>query len=297
MPSRSSGFGQWVLFVMLALGLGGCASLSGVFPSSPDLTAQLAAPTPAPPQHVDVLDSADLSTEPSASPELILAAEGDTPQPAQTAPSPPGPPEEAEIEEYDPLEPFNEKMFDFNRGLDRWIIKPVAKGYNKVMPDVWQEGIANAFDNIAFVPRFVNCVLQGKFAGAGREILRFVVNSSIGLAGLIDIAKREGFQKCKEDLGQTLGVWGFGPGPYLILPFLPPLTVRDAIGYFVDGAMDPLSYFLPTLTAKLPMKAGDAINDRSVNLDLYQGFEESTVEFYSALRNAYLQRRHRVIKE
>jgi phospholipid-binding lipoprotein MlaA len=269
--SRSIALAQWALFVVLALALGGCAGLTGALRASPDPQTPVA---PAP---------------------VLLAAVGDV-QIAQRAPSTPAP-ADTEIEEYDPWEPFNEKMFDFNRGLDRWVMKPVAKGYNKVMPDPWQEAIGNAFDNIAFVPRFVNCLVQGRFAGAGREMLRFVVNSSIGLGGLIDIAKIEGFQKCKGDTGQTLGVWGVGPGPFLVLPFLPPLTVRDAIGHFADGAMNPLYYFIPFLTAEFPMKAGEAVNDRSVNLDLYQGFEESTVEFYSALRNAYLQRRQKRINE
>ena len=273
MRSRSTALAQWVLCVVLALGLGGCAGLPSVLRTSPDPQTPVA-PAPAP---------------------VLLAAVGDV-QIAQRAPSSLVPPD-TETEEYDPWEPFNEKMFDFNRGLDRWVMKPVAKGYNKVMPDPWQEAIGNAFDNIAFVPRFVNCLVQGRFAGAGREMLRFVVNSSIGLGGLIDIAKIEGFQKCKGDMGQTLGVWGVGPGPFLILPFLPPLTVRDAVGFFADGAMNPLSYFIPFLTAQFPMKAGEAVNDRSVNLDLYQGFEESTVEFYSALRNAYLQRRQQRVNE
>jgi len=294
--SRSSSLAQWVLFAVLALGLGGCASLPGLFRGSPDLNGQLATPPPRSQAQIEVASGTDLSTERDARPEIILAAAGDVVQIAQKAPSEPGP-ADTEVEEYDPWEPFNETMFDFNRGLDRWIIKPAAKGYNKVMPDVWQEAIGNGFDNIAFVPRFVNCLIQGKLAGAGREILRFVINSSVGMGGLMDIAKREGIQKCKEDMGQTLGVWGFGPGPYLVLPFLPPLTVRDAVGFFADGAMNPLSYFIPFLTAQLPMKVGDAVNDRSVNLDLYQGFEESTVEFYSALRNAYLQRRQKLIKE
>ncbi len=282
MRSRSNALAQWVLFVVLALGLGGCAGLSSLLHTSPDPGTHLAPP----PSSVDPVETAKSADEPV--PVLHMEI-------AQKAPSQ-GPPD-IEIEEYDPWEPFNEKMFDFNRGLDRWIIKPVAKGYNKVMPDPWQEAIGSAFDNIAFVPRFVNCMLQGKFAGAGREILRFVVNSSVGLGGLIDVAKIEGFKKCSEDLGQTLGVWGVGPGPYLVLPFFPPLTVRDAVGFVVDGAMNPLNYFIPFLTAQFPMKAGEAINDRSVNLDLYQGFEESTVEFYSALRNAYLQRRQKLIKE
>ena len=268
----------------LAAALGGCGAATRVTQVARATGGDALAPAPAAYFEDDVRPAAYVE---SASPMMLAQA---------TTPAPAAPVDDLE-DIYDPWESFNEKMFDFNRGLDRWVLKPMAKGYNKVMPDVWQEAIGNAFDNIAFVPRFVNCLLQGKFAGAGREILRFVVNSSIGLGGLMDIAKREGFEKCKEDLGQTLGVWGFGPGPYLVLPFLPPLTVRDAVGFFADGAMNPLSYFIPFLTAQFPMKVGETVNDRSENLDLYQGFEESTVEFYSALRNAYLQRRQKLIQE
>jgi len=115
--------------------------------------------------------------------------------------------------------------------------------------------------------------------------------------GLFDAAKYWEIEKSSEDFGQTLGVWGAGPGPYLILPFLPPLTVRDGIGKAVDGAMDPLSYVLPLIWTRLGMEAGDTLNDRSLNLDLFQGFEESVVDMYSAVRHGYLRRREQVIKE
>ena len=278
---------QWVLFSILALAVGGCASLSNLVHHPTDQAKQLPEPQKAPP---DTL--------------LAAAGNGDNFPIAQTASSQVETPVTQrqqlevgiEFEDYDPWEPFNQKMFEFNRGLDRWVLKPVAKGYNHVMPDPWQEAVGNAFSNLGFVPRFVNCTLQGRFLGAGREILRFIVNSSIGLGGLMDIAGREGIQKCTGDTGQTLGVWGVGSGPYLILPFLPPLTVRDAFGYVVDAAMNPLSYFIP-IAATLGTKAEDTVNDRSLHLDFYQGFEESTVDFYSGLRNAYLQRRQRLIEE
>ena len=202
------------------------------------------------------------------------------------------------IEEYDPLEKFNEAMFSFNRGLDRYVLKPVAKAYDFVVPDEIQQMISRAFANINVVPRFVNNLLQAKWAGAGREISRFLINSVVGIGGLWDIAKVEfNIEASKADFGQTLGKWGTPPGPYLVLPFLPPLTFRDGIGYAVDGAMDPLSYVLPFIWERLVMKIVDTINDRSLNLDLFQGFEETTVDFYSAVRNAYLQRRYRLIHE
>ena len=201
-------------------------------------------------------------------------------------------------EEYDPWESFNEKMFTFNRNLDRFVLKPVARAYMVVMPEPFQVLIANGFDNINFVPRFVNSLLQGKWSGAGRELARFLINSTAGIGGLFDPAKDFwGIQRSREDFGQTLGVWGSGPGPYLVLPFMEPLTVRDGIGKAVDGLMDPLSYLLPFVPERLLMKVGDIINERALNYDLFQGFEESVIDMYSAVRHGYLQRRRNLIRE
>lgn len=206
----------------------------------------------------------------------------------------PGPPNDIE-EEYDPWEPFNEKTFEFNRNLDRHVLKPVAKGYNAVVPDQVQIMVSNAIDNIRWVPRFANSVFQGKFEGALREVSRFMLNSTLGVGGFFDVGKHAGIPKSREDFGQTLGVWGVGPGPYLVLPFLEPLTVRDGIGLAVDGFLDPLGYVIGFGT--LAIKAGDTVNDRSLNLELYQGFEETVIDMYSAVRQAYLQRREKLIKE
>ncbi len=211
----------------------------------------------------------------------------------------PAPPVDPTLEEYDPWEPFNEAMFKFNKNfLDDYLLKPAAKGYNYVMPDMFQQMIDNGFNNLKFVPFFVNNLLQGRLQGAGTELGRFLINSTFGVGGLFDVAKQEfNLQKTKTDFGQTLGVWGSGPGPYLILPFFSPLTVRDGIGTGVDGAINPIGWFIPLVWAGLGMKVGDAVNDRSLNLDLYQGFEETTVDLYSAVRNGYLQRRIKIIED
>jgi phospholipid-binding lipoprotein MlaA len=205
---------------------------------------------------------------------------------------------EAFDEQYDPWEPFNEKMFEFNRSLDRYVLKPVARAYMVVMPEPWQVLIANGFDNINFVPRLVNSLLQGKWGGAGRELGRFLINSTAGIGGLFDPAKDFwGISKSREDFGQTLGVWGSGPGPYLVLPFMEPLTVRDGVGKLVDTFLDPLSYVLPFFYDRLGMKIGDVVNERALNYELFQGFEESVIDMYSAVRHGYLQRRQQLIKE
>jgi len=203
-----------------------------------------------------------------------------------------------EPEEYDPWERWNEPMFNFNRRLDQYVLKPVAKGYNFIVPDEIQIMVSNGFDNISFVPRLINSLLQGKVTGAGRELSRFLINSTVGVGGLFDPAKDVfGILKSREDFGQTLGVWGVGSGPYLIVPFLEPLTVRDGVGKAVDSALDPLSYFLPLIWDRIGMKVGDIVNERSLNLDLFQGFEESVIDMYSAVRHAFLQRRLRLIRE
>jgi phospholipid-binding lipoprotein MlaA len=206
----------------------------------------------------------------------------------------------AAAEEFDddPLEPFNEKMFWFNREvLDRYILKPAATAWDFVFPDPVQKGIHNVFDNLAVVRRVVNNSLQLKFAGAGKEVARFTINSTVGVVGFFDVAKDGfGIEQSDEDTGQTFGVWGMGPGPYLVLPFLPPLTIRDGIGYAFDTAMTPYIYFIPAY-ASFAGTATNVVNERSINLDRFQRVEESTVDLYGAVRNAYLQRRAAAIRQ
>lgn len=200
--------------------------------------------------------------------------------------------------EYDPWEPFNEKMFWFNREvLDRFVLKPVATGWNFILPTPVQKGIHNVFDNLAVVRRVVNNTLQLKFTGAAKEAARFTINSTIGVVGFFDVAK-EGFgiEQSDEDAGQTLGVWGVGPGPFLVLPFLPPLTVRDGIGFAMDVAMTPYIYFIPWY-ASIGSTTTNMVNERSLNLDTFERVAESTVDLYGAVRNAYLQRRAAAIRQ
>lgn len=198
----------------------------------------------------------------------------------------------------DPWEGFNEKMFWFNREvMDRFILKPVATGWDFIFPDPVQRGVHNFFDNLAVVRRVVNNSLQLKFVGAGTELARFTINSTIGLVGFFDVAKDAfGIEQKDEDTGQTFGVWGMGPGPYLVLPFLPPLTVRDGIGYAFDAAMTPYVYFIPWWGA-VAGTGTSTVNERSLNLDRFERVAESTVDLYGAVRNAYLQRRAAAIKQ
>jgi len=198
----------------------------------------------------------------------------------------------------DPWEGFNEKMFWFNKEvLDRFLLKPAATAWDFILPDMVQRSFHNFFDNLAVVRRVVNNGLQAKPVGAFTELARFTINSTIGLAGFFDVAKDAfGIEQRDEDTGQTFGVWGAGPGPYLILPLLPPLTVRDGIGYAFDAAMTPYTYFIPWW-GTLAGTGTNAVNERSLNLDRFERVEESTVDLYGAVRNAYLQRRAAAIKQ
>jgi phospholipid-binding lipoprotein MlaA len=200
--------------------------------------------------------------------------------------------------EHDPWEGFNEKMFWFNREvLDRFVLRPAATAWDFIFPDPVQTGIHNIFDNLAVVRRIVNNTLQLKLTGAGKEVARFTINSTIGLVGFFDVAKDGfGIEQSDEDTGQTFGVWGMGPGPYLVLPFLPPLTIRDGVGYAFDAAMTPYVYFLPWY-ANVGMTATNTVNERSLNLDRFERVVESTVDLYGAVRNAYLQRRAAAIQQ
>jgi phospholipid-binding lipoprotein MlaA len=200
--------------------------------------------------------------------------------------------------DYDPWEPFNDKMFTFNHDyLDRYFLKPVATGYDAVIGDGEKQVIHNVFDNVAFPKRLLNSLLQGKFGGAGRELSRFLINSTLGGAGMTDVAKYQfGIERSEEDTGQTLAVWGWDKSRYLVLPFLSPLTLRDGVGYVFDLAMDPINYFIPFAPA-VGRYSENTVNERALNLETFESVEEGTLDLYSAVRNAYLNRRAKQIKE
>src|SRR5262245_48556147 len=201
-----------------------------------------------------------------------------------------------EPEDWDPFQPFNERMFAFNHDiLDRWLIRPVATGWSKIMPEVARRGFGRMLHNVEMPQRLVNNLLQGRPLGAGRELARFTVNTTVGLAGAIDVASKLDIEPSEADSGQTLAMYGVGPGPFLVLPTFPPLTVRDAIGRGIDGAMDPIGYILPFFANRVKSIV-TAINERSLNLKLFADVEDSVLDLYSAARNGYLQRRRRVVE-
>ncbi len=221
----------------------------------------------------------------------------------------------AQIEEYDPLESVNSVVFEFNYQLDKYVVKPVAKVYNFFIPPDVQQSFANVFQNIRFFPRFLNNLLQAKFEGAGIEISRFLINSTLGVGGMFDPAKiMFDLDTPLEDLGQTLGTYGVSPGPYLVVPFFGPFTLRDGVGFIGDTFLDPFNWFiLPIVTTdsipqlvqdrstirniRLGLTGGEAVNVRSLFLEKFQRVEEGTLDLYGAIRNGYLQQRLHAIQE
>jgi phospholipid-binding lipoprotein MlaA len=197
--------------------------------------------------------------------------------------------------DYDPWQPFNEAMFTFNHDyLDRWLVKPVATGWEKVTPLQARKSLARAIDNFDMPRRLVNNVLQLRPVGAAREVARFVLNTSVGIAGLFDVASMLHLEGSNADTGQTLALYGVSAGPYLVLPTMPPLTVRDAIGRTADGFLDPIGYFLPFVANRLKSIV-TAVNERSLNLELYANVEDGVFDLYAAARNGYLQRREAIV--
>ncbi len=136
--------------------------------------------------------------------------------------------------DIDPWEPLNRKVYAFNDALDVWLLRPVAKGYKFVMPEFAQQGVSNFILNIYEFNSFFNSIFQGEFVGAGKAGGRFLVNSTLGLAGFIDVATHMGIEPFRADFGQTLAVWGVGTGPFVMVPVIGPRTVRSTIGYFAD---------------------------------------------------------------
>ena len=199
----------------------------------------------------------------------------------------------------DCFEPLNRATFAFNMGLDKAIFKPVAKGYRKLPPPI-KNGTGNAMSNLSNLITIPNNILQGEFKKAGVNVGRLVVNSTIGVLGIVDVADKLGFPKYeKEDYGQTFGKWGVGPGCYLVLPVLGPSTVRDATGSFVNALGGDPWYNVSVgannefLSNKVfvTSKAINGLNTRANNIDLLDNLEKNSLDFYASVRSMYLQDR------
>jgi len=194
----------------------------------------------------------------------------------------------------DPWQGYNRAMFKFNAGLDKAVLKPAAKGYRWVLPDFVERGISNFFSNLGDVPNSLNNLLQGKFKAAGGDSIRFLMNSTFGIAGFFDVASSTGLEKHNEDFGQTLGVWGVPSGPYLMLPLLGPSSVRDSGGFLVDLAMRPQSY-IDDDEVRWGLYAIELVSARNSVLKLEESAGLGIYDDYEQMREVYLQRRKSLI--
>ncbi len=194
----------------------------------------------------------------------------------------------------DPLEPFNRAVFSFNDTVDNAVVKPVAKGYRAAVPGIVRTGVSNFFSNLEDIWISVNNLLQGKFEEGFGDFGRFLFNSTFGIAGVFDFASDVGFQKHNEDFGQTLGKWGLGSGPYLVLPILGPSTVRDGAALLVDTKAD-LVFQIDGVPTHNVLYATRAISNRANLLDASSIVDEAALDKYSFVRDAWLQRRRDLV--
>ncbi len=207
-------------------------------------------------------------------------------------------PEEEVPELTDPIEGYNRFMFDFNEGFYDNVLEPVARGYRAVIAEDFRMAISNVFDN-AFAPvKLFSSVLQGDFEKSGRVVVRTLINTTVGLGGLLDVAGQEyDIKNVNEDFDQALGYYGVPTGPYVVLPLLGPSTLRNITGRVVDSMMSPSLIFAPDLVAGTAISVGDNINDASFILDDKAQLEDSAIDEYESVRDFYHQYRFGLVNE
>jgi phospholipid-binding lipoprotein MlaA len=196
----------------------------------------------------------------------------------------------------DPWIGLNRGIFRFNDALDRYALEPVARGYDAVMPDLVQRGVTNFFHNLWFPVTFTNCVLQAKPQQATQSLARFIINTTAGVGGFGDVATKLDVPAPYEDFGQTLGYWGVGTGPYLMLPLFGPSNVRDTVGRVADSANRVWPYFVDWYVS-LPAGVIETVNTRATYLEEIKDLRESSVDYYASVRDAYLQRRQALVED
>lgn len=205
--------------------------------------------------------------------------------------------EQEMIRVADPLRGLNKAMFVFNDKAYFWVLKPAARGYKAVVPEIARKGIRNFFYNLGMPVRFASCVLQGKGSAAGGEIGRFVLNTTVGVLGFGNPAgKYPGLNPDAEDLGQAFGRYGIGNGIYIVWPILGSSTLRDSVGDVGDWFLDPLSYVDPRL-AKYSIDAVDKVNDTSLRIGEYESLKDAAIDPYAAVRDSYLQYRQGKVRK
>ena len=202
-----------------------------------------------------------------------------------------------EDEIYDPIEPFNRAIFSFNNAADKIILEPVSKGYKK-LPSPLQSGISNFLSNLRMPLVVVNQILQGQGKNASESTGRFLVNSTIGVFGLVDVADKMGLEEKQEDFGQTLATWGVGDGFYIVLPLFGPSNLRDTAGMVLTYTTDPINAYAVSEGEAwvVPLRTGvNAVDQRSKIIDEVNALRNNSIDYYAAVRSSYYQNRKAAI--
>lgn len=196
----------------------------------------------------------------------------------------------------DPLEPWNRKVFAFNETVDDAVLRPVATTYRDVVPSPVRTGVSNFYGNVKDLWSMVNLFLQGRPGDALQDMIRFTTNTVFGLYGLIDVAGGIGIERVNEDLGQTLGVWGFGPGAYVVWPIIGPSSARDSVGLPFDLLASPSTLITP-MPARYASTGLEVVNTRANLLKATGLLDDIALDKYVFIRDAYLQRRRSLVYE
>ena len=200
------------------------------------------------------------------------------------------------VSNNDPLERYNRAMFWFNDQIDLYVLEPAAKGWDKITPQLVKQSLSHFFQNLRFPIVAGNDLLQGKLRHTASDVGRFVVNTTVGVAGFFDPASDWGLEQHYEDFGQTLGYWGVPPGPYLVWPFIGPSNPRDTVGFVADSFSTVYPYFV-AFEYTFGGRTVDVINARALVLREVRQVKEASVDYYVAVRNAYTQRRHALVND
>lgn len=191
----------------------------------------------------------------------------------------------------DPLEKTNRTIFKFNDAVDRTVLKPLAVGYENVIPETIRKGVSNFFGNLSDLVTTIQHLLQLDFEKTTSSASRFIINSTVGMLGFRDVASGMGIPKTNEDFGQTMGAYGVGPGPYLVLPFFGPSTLRDGVGKVMDILVDPIQTTVKDDSARLASNSLRVVETRASLLSAEQAFEALAFDRYLGVKNAYLANR------
>ncbi len=191
-------------------------------------------------------------------------------------------------DEYDPWEGFNRSMWGFNMFFDEWVVEPAAQGWDWMIPEGGQRSVEKFFHNWAFPRRLVGGLLQAEFLHVGEDLGRFLVNTTVGFLGFFDPASDWGMEPNDEDVGQSLGAWGFGQGAYLVLPIFGQFAGRDACVAPIDMVLAPVSFVLRPI---------EVVNWRALNLELINENKATAFDFYAFVRNAHLKHRRALVED